>query len=59
VNFSFEVESATLFSLSGKRVDELPTNNGTVDLSSQKKGVFILSTTDTQGNKNSFRILKE
>lgn len=59
INFSFEVNSAKLFSLSGKLIETLEVYGGTVDLSKHNKELFILSTTDMQGNKNSFRILKE
>lgn len=59
VNFNFDVKYAALFSLSGRLIETLETTNGTVDISKQKKGLFILSTTGALGEKRTFRLLKE
>jgi hypothetical protein len=59
INFGFDVKFADLFSLSGKLIERLEILDGAADISKYKKGLFIISTTDAKGNKNSIRLLKE
>ncbi len=59
VNFDFDVKVVQIFSLSGKLLQERSIKNNQMDLSTLRRGLYLIRTKDAKLRESSFRVFKQ